>query len=169
MGPIWEISRLDPEESSELRGCSFESFYPHGRTESRSFITPRDNGGQESGASSKAQPGQAGGGQDRSASWGSPLGSVSCRIPEHSGCPKCRRRPTPAVAEFQPAAPACSSQSSRRRGRRSCGGPGVERKGGGSLPASGRGRSPRSPSPPARSRLNAAAAWARPSCLAFPT
>lgn len=129
VGPIWEISRLDPEESSELRGCSFESFYPHGRTESRSFITPRDNGGQESGASSKAQPGQAGGGQDRSASWGSPMGSVSCRIPEHSGCPKCRR-PTPAVAEFQPAAPACSSQSSRRRGRRSCGGPGVERKGG---------------------------------------
>lgn len=149
VGPIWEISRLDPEESSELRGCSFESFYPRGRTESRSFITPRDNGGQESGASSEAQPGQAGGGQDRSASWGSPLGSVSCRIPEHSGCPKCRR-PTPAVAEFQPAAPACSSQSSRRRGRRSCGGPGVERKGGDrSLPVGGvAARAPR-PHPPA--------------------
>jgi hypothetical protein len=162
------MSKLGPEESWELQGCPFESFYLYGRTKSRPFITPgRDRGGQESGASLEAQAGQAGGGQDRSASWGSPLGSVSCRIPEHSGCPECRR-PTPAVAQFRPAARACSSQSSRKKGRRACWGPSVERKGE-NAPASGRGRSPRSPSPPSRSRLNAAAAWARPGCLAFPT
>lgn len=43
-------------------------------------------------------------------------------------------------------------------------GPGAQRES--SLPASGRGRSPRSPSPPAQPRLNAAAASPRSSCLA---
>lgn len=129
VGHIREISRLGPEESRELRGCPFEAFYPHDKTKARLFIAPgTDDGGQESGASSETQPGQAGCSQDRSASWGSPLGSVSCRIPEHSSCSECRR-PTPAVAEFRAAARACSSQSGRRRGCRACGGPGVERKG----------------------------------------
>lgn len=76
--------------------------------------------------------------------------------------------PTPAVAEFRPAARACSSDSGRRRGHRACPAR-VLRGRGRSLPASGRGRSPRSPSPPARPRLNAAAASPRSSCLAVPT